>query len=282
MTQTTAAGTNGQPNYALDNRNAQGANHLGGLAGLMDGYSRARISRVSSLLGKTCMGIGSGAGTIESWLADQVGPTGQVWAVDLHTDRIAPHERLSIAALNLATDPLPGDSVDLIHTRLCLGHLPARKEIVARLVEHLNPGGVLVVEEFASTVGVGGVFRAPSQELDNLYTRFMAKRAEIFFASGTDRTWGGRQAHEHLIRCGLVGVETEVHASVWRGGSPGSRHAMGTLVQFAPKLLASGEFTEAEIGRLTALLDDPEFEVLGNPLASTVGYKQYSTRPGAG
>lgn len=51
---------------------------------------------------------------------------------------------------DIVKDPLPAHSFDLIHARLVLAHLPARDQVLPRLVASLRPGGWLVVEDFDS------------------------------------------------------------------------------------------------------------------------------------
>jgi 2-polyprenyl-3-methyl-5-hydroxy-6-metoxy-1,4-benzoquinol methylase len=50
---------------------------------------------------------------------------------------------------------LPAGRYDLIHARLVLSHLPQRRDVLARLVQALRPGGWLVVEDFLRCLRAG-------------------------------------------------------------------------------------------------------------------------------
>lgn len=58
--------------------------------------------------------------------------------------------RVEVHGHDIVKDPLPAHSFDLIHARLVLAHLPARDQVLPRLVASLRPGGWLVVEDFDS------------------------------------------------------------------------------------------------------------------------------------
>jgi ubiquinone/menaquinone biosynthesis C-methylase UbiE len=84
------------------------------------------------------------------WLADQVGDTGLVIAVDRDTTLLNHLDRRStiqVVESSIEELNLPRASMDLIHTRNVLMHIDHADEIMADLVEALRPGGVLLVEE---------------------------------------------------------------------------------------------------------------------------------------
>jgi SAM-dependent methyltransferase len=53
---------------------------------------------------------------------------------------------------DIATDPLPEATFDLVHSHLVLVHLPEREKALARMIAALKPGGWLVDEEFDSSI----------------------------------------------------------------------------------------------------------------------------------
>jgi SAM-dependent methyltransferase len=87
------------------------------------------------------------------WLAEQVGPTGRVVAIDIDTgylQRLDMHN-LEVLEHNIFTDPLdrlgPG-SFDLVCSRLMLFHLAGRQEeAIRQMTECLRPGGWLIDED---------------------------------------------------------------------------------------------------------------------------------------
>jgi SAM-dependent methyltransferase len=84
------------------------------------------------------------------WLADQVGDTGSVVAVDRDTALLKHLDRRStieVVESSIEELNLPSASMDLIHTRNVLMHIDGADEIMADLVDALRPGGALLVEE---------------------------------------------------------------------------------------------------------------------------------------
>ncbi len=85
-----------------------------------------------------------------SWLADQVGESGSVLAVDRDVTLLRSLADLpNVEVVESAIEDLdwPSASVDLIHTRNVLMHIDDANSIIARLVNTVRPGGVLLLEE---------------------------------------------------------------------------------------------------------------------------------------
>lgn len=93
------------------------------------------------------------------WLADRVGASGSVLAVDRDVTLLKPlANRSNIEIVESAIEDLdwPPASVDLIHTRNVLMHIDDADNVIAGLVEMARPGGVLVLEE-ADYYSLGGM-----------------------------------------------------------------------------------------------------------------------------
>jgi SAM-dependent methyltransferase len=259
--------------YALANASPHGNPHLNGLSGMFDPFTAARINESSTLAGARCLELGAGNGSVAIWLAEQVGPDGHVTATDLDVRRIPDHDRVSVVSHDLLKDPVPDGPFDLIHARLLLGHLPNRDALLEELTARLAPGGTILIEDF-NTTGAGrttAVLHAPSQPpgVADLWNEYEALRHEQFAAAGTDGSFiiG---VHGLLVDAGLTDVQTVTYCQSWRGGDPGSRHALGTLQQFRPKLATRG-FGDYAVDTLVEALDDPDFHVAGRLLCSTSG-----------
>jgi len=69
--------------------------------------------------------VGAGAGSVARWLADVVGPGGEVVATDVSTIHLDGFERpnLEVREHDILVDPLPEGRFDLIHARLLVEHL---------------------------------------------------------------------------------------------------------------------------------------------------------------
>src|SRR4029077_15118411 len=105
--------------------------------------------------GWRCLEIGAGRGAMAAWLAERVGPTGQVVATDIDCRYLArlDHPNLEVVQHNIVEDPLdvlgPG-SFDLVCARLVLFWLAGRQETaVPKMAQCFRPGGLLPDEEGA-------------------------------------------------------------------------------------------------------------------------------------
>lgn len=257
--------------YPLDNAKSKSSEHHAGLAGLLDPFTKARITHLVDLAGKRCLEVGAGGGSIAVWLAEQVGPAGSVVATDLKPQHIPPHERLTVLAHDLTAEPIPGGPYDVIHCRLVLHHLPSRRDILRRLVQALAPGGVLINEDWASDHPEEVLATAPTADAAELYTLYLRIAGEKgFAAAGTDRGWA-RRVHGVMVEEGLVDVSTLITATSWTGGSVGARMTAAIADQLRDKLIAAG-MTVEQLEQLRNLLDDPRLAVFTFPLYSTAGW----------
>ena len=260
-------------NYALDNASTHGAAHLGGLTGLLDEFTNARIAETSRLYGARALEIGAGNGSVARWLADQVGPDGSVIAVDLDVSHIPAHERLTVSQLDLMQQPPPDGPFDVIHGRCVLTHLPNRATLLPALCERLAPGGTILIEDF-DPFGLdraAHLLHAPAEPADvaELWRRYVHLRQELFHESGTARMFI-TQAPRMLLSAGFTDVQAITWCRSWRGGEPGSWHARATLQQFRPRLVERG-FPDEAVDVLVRALDDPDFYSAGRPLCSVSG-----------
>lgn len=267
------------PGYVLDNRHAVSAAHHRALSDLLDPWTCWRLAELGldsdrhCLLGAQCLEVAAGHGSVSRWLADQVGQLGHVVATDLMPDYIPPHPRLTTVAHDLTAEQWPaeldGGGFDLIVARLVLSHRPERREIFARLVKLLAPGGAVLVESWTPPPEPL-VLRAPTVADAKLYQEVQQAVGAVFSAAGTDRTWGLRQQHLVFQEEGLDEVDTPSFGGHWAGGGPGLRAAATIAEQLRPQLL-DRDITAAQVDRLGELADDPGMLVQGLVLYSTSG-----------
>lgn len=255
--------------YAFDNQAAQAPSRLGALEAAYDPITIARIAELDLPAGARCWEVGAGGGSIAHHLADLVHPGGgSVLATDIELALTTPAAGLQRRQHDLR-GPLPSDDrFDLVHARLVLGHLPERREILAKLVASLAPGGWLLIEEFDAT-SLQRPLTVPSEQDAAIVHRVVDLTQQLLVASGADPAWGV-EAHAAMAGLGLADVHTRVHAESWAAGSPGARLLTHNTVQLRPRLLAAGA-TEAELDRMVELLADPTVAITSWPLVSTRG-----------
>ena len=106
--------------------------------------------------------LGAGGGYFTFRLADAVGPTGKVYAVDVDEGMVGylAAEVKERGAANVETilaayeDPrLPSDGVDLIFTCDTYHHIQDRSAYFARAARYLRPGGRVAILDYSGTKG---------------------------------------------------------------------------------------------------------------------------------
>jgi hypothetical protein len=167
---------------------------------------------------------------------------------------------------DLVTDELPTGPWDLIHERLVLQHVPARVEVLDRIVAALAPGGWVVLEDF-DTAEVRTTDRdGPDHELIArvavAFNRLLATRGGVSsFAAN---------ARRELMNRGLVDIGSSGHVSVASGGTGFARAVAANTAQVRGQLEADG-LAPAELDHFLEVLDNPT-TLVGSPvLISTWG-----------
>lgn len=263
-----------QPTTYVFADEAGGASHHGELvshlAAILDPFTTRRLEPDLPSSGQ-CLEIGAGAGTIARWLADRVGPDGEVIATDLDPQHIPSHPNLTVLRHDIATEPLEPAQFDLIHARLVLAHLPNRYQVLHKLVDALTPGGVLVVDEFAAGGWDRCVLDTPDPRAAWLFARYHEALVATMESAGTDTGWG-RAAHPAMRRAGLIEVEADFWTRSWHGGEPGCMLPYAASAQLRPRLIEAG-MSEADIDAFRELLTDPRLVIHSSLAVSTSGRK---------
>ena len=258
----------GESEYLLTNARAETVVRFDALEEAFDPLTTQHLERVGVGTGWRCLELGAGGGSIAVWMASQVGPTGRVVATDLDVSRFQAHElaQLDVCRLDLVTDALPPGPWDLIHERLVLQHVPARLEVLDRMVDAVAPGGWIVLEDFDTgevrTTDRGGPDHELIARVAVAFNRLLAARggASDFAAN----------ARRELMDRGLVDTGSSGHVSIAGGGTGFARAVAANTHQVRDQLEAAG-FTPAELDRFLHVLDEPS-TLVGSPvLISTWG-----------
>lgn len=209
------------------------------LAALFDPITRRHIAPLGLGPGWRCLEIGAGTGTIARWLAEVVGEKGHVLATDLGLDlmkaRGVEAENLELRRHDIVADPLPDGDFDLIHSRLVLEHLPARLDVLAKLVRALAPGGWLVLEDFTFR-GHHGTDRRGALTIGMIFR--LVER--MMHHHGHDAGWAARMP-AHMGRAGLTEIGAEGTQIMMLGDSATVRWIEPNLARMRGLLFEEGE-----------------------------------------
>ncbi|HEV7806216.1 MAG TPA: TIM barrel protein [Solirubrobacteraceae bacterium] len=189
---------------------------LKSIEAVWDEGTRQLLLDIGVRRGWRCLEVGAGAGSVARWLADVVGPTGEVVATDIDTNFLTPdrHHNLRVLEHDIVSDDLPGGGFDVVHARMVLQHLPGRERAMRRMLGALAPGGWLLLEDSDWTT----LFRSepPQPDLDALkpvLERVMTK-------AGFDTTQGIRNLAA-LDALGMDDISAIGRSRLMRAGSPG-------------------------------------------------------------
>jgi SAM-dependent methyltransferase len=254
--------------YQLDNTHPRSSDHHRALTELYNPYSCRRASELLELDGAHCLEVGYGGGSFALWLADAVGLDGSVLATDIVPREMPEHPRMTVLRHDIVHEPIPG-TYDFVHARLVTSHLSNRREVLRKLIAALNPGGVILLEEWYGPSAGNLVVHAPSPEAADLVDQVSRAQQQVIRGEHGGLEWS-RQVHGAMMDEGLVDVNSEVHGRAWVGGGPGGLMMQSTMAQMRPKLLGVG-LTEEHLDRVHALLDDPQLVMIGNMICSTSG-----------
>jgi 2-polyprenyl-3-methyl-5-hydroxy-6-metoxy-1,4-benzoquinol methylase len=244
--------------YVFDPAWQKERDRLTALEALFDGSSRRLMTALGLREGWRCLELGCGAGGIARWLADEVGGTGQVLATDLDTRFLDGHGRanLDVRVHDIVTGELGAGAFDLVHARAVLEHIPARDDVLARLVAAVAPGGWLLIEDVdfgPPTAAALAQYFTPAHGAPAAERVYLAVDA-LFGAAGADASYG-RRLPAALAGAGLVNVRAEAHTRVVAGGT--ETWTRGTVEQLAERLVATGLAGTADIELFLALTAEP-------------------------
>jgi SAM-dependent methyltransferase len=255
--------------YALDPSWYAERDRLNSLTGLYDVTTIDICEQVGVGDGWRCAEIGAGTGSVAQWLAERVGTSGQVLAVDLDTRFLEPlrSESLEVRCLDITSESLPVGAFDLVHARLLLEHLPQRDDVLTRLVRALAPGGWLVVEDFDWSTSTVVDPRAP------VLTRVADACRAAFGLHGYDAEYG-RRLPRALRSAGLVDVRTRAaSAQVSADRERGVPQWELLVGQMGPALVAHELVSAADLEEFARLCHDGDTVFFAPLMVSCAGRK---------
>lgn len=126
------------------------------LGNILNDHSKLLLKKAGIAPGMTIIEYGAGQGEMTLWLAEQVGPAGQVWAVDKYQEQLAIIEQRAKEAgipniTTLCADieelPVSLPPAHMVYGRLILIHTAEPSRVLQRTYQQLLPGGCYVFDE---------------------------------------------------------------------------------------------------------------------------------------
>ena len=236
--------------YTLGSNPAERA-RLQGQAHHLASHTAALLDHVDLPVGGRALDLGCGPAGSIAVLAERVGPSGSVTAIDINPVHVA-LARQFVADRGLtnvevlqgdARDTgLPTGSFDLVHARLVLVNIPRPVAVVKEMVRLLAPGGWVVTDE---ADGAAQVCYPPHEAWDRLTAILHA----AYRSDGADLLIG-RKLTALLRGAGLVQVGGDARADVYPAGHP-RRTLLADLVRsMRQKVVERGIVSEDDLARL--------------------------------
>jgi SAM-dependent methyltransferase len=235
--------------------------------------TEALFHRVGLRDGMHVVEVGCGSGNIACWVAEQVGPTGSVVAIDNSPAQIeqarkqAEARRLRNIEFQLAdaySPRLPEGSFDLAYCRLVLIHLTYPEKALQAMRSLVRPGGTVMCEEIDLDCWLCDPPASAMNRFFELNIALGERRGEHFRL--------GASLHRLFRAAGFARPEVGTNFALALRGE--QKRLLGmTFVEFAPELVREGLATQEEVDRVAAemmRLAEDEGTLLGFPLVVQV------------
>ena len=248
--------------FAKGTEDAFELERLGYLQQMGNAQTFRRLQAVGVGAGWRCLEVGAGEGAVARWLAERVGPTGQVVATDLNTrflrDLTVPN--IEVRTHHILQDDFEPVHYDLVHCRALLAHLPEPHNALQRMLAAVRPGGWLCIEE-----GDYGMWEAvpAGSAVGQRFTRSFRTVLARMAATGMFDPYFGRLTRSLLEGFNLADIGHDGSIAISHGNEPSAHfHRMVVAVLRQP-LVAAGALTEEEVDALERAFTDPAFAFLG-------------------
>ncbi len=244
--------------YLFDNAAPEVARRIDALASLYDPITARHLEARGVADGWHCLEVGGGSGSVAAWLARRVGPTAGS-SSRTSTRGIWRRCRGGLANVEVQRHDVTADSLedgafDLVHARLVLGHVPARREALGRMAAALPAGRV------AGGRGFRPALRRPDlghrgRAFAALYAKMQDALIRLLESRGADPEWG-RQLPAALRTVGMWDVGAEGRIALAPGRSPSAGLYRANIEQVRAEAVRAGLIADEEVDELLDGLDD--------------------------
>lgn len=222
---------------------------------VFDPASRRRILATGLTAGWRCLEVGAGAGSVMRWMADIVGESGKVIAVDVDTRFLTDPKPSNVEVLteDIRHLVLENNSFDLIHARFVLIHIPDFRVALSQMLSLLKPGGWIVLEEpdFSAARAIVG-----NPEALQSVNRVNQAILQMFVNKGLDYALGVKLP-AIFQRLGLQNLSVENDTPLSNGGFGMATVMKMSAMQLAENYVATGQATADDIEQYCQFADDP-------------------------
>jgi len=229
--------------------------------------------------GDRAIDLGCGPQGVLDLLSERVGTTGSVIGIEKSDQSVAIARRfvadrklnnVEVVQGDGAATLLPGDSFDLVHTRLVLVNVPDVQSVVREMVRLARPGGVVASHEADYLTHICD---PPLGAWDRLFKIF----EEYSRSNGID-IFIGRRMHRLLGEAGLVDIKVRPIVHIYPFGHSRRTIFWDFLQNVQDRILQQGLIGESEFGELMAELkghlDRPDTQVVSHLFFQVWGRKR--------
>lgn len=198
----------------------------------------------------TILDLGAGAGSFASWLSTRYSDA-TVIATDIDPRFLTDIPGIRVITHNAATDDFPAASLDVVHVRALLCHLPEREDILTRLATWVRPGGWLVIEDVSLQPSLGTanpLFRKVAQAGVTLLEQSI----------GSDMLWADTLP-DRLRERGLSNIGYRTLEGRIGDDSPADAFWATTTAHAGPALLKRGLLSQNDLDAMVKLRASPTF-----------------------
>jgi ubiquinone/menaquinone biosynthesis C-methylase UbiE len=232
------------------------------LSRVADGRTRRALTDVGIAPGWHCCDIGSGAGTVAAWMAEQVGSSGRVVSIDVDT-RFQPPSAgvIEVRNADVTCDAIGTELFDLVHARAVLQHLASREAVLDKMIAAAKPGGWIVVGDVDWIQYDAQPVPEPFATLSRVLRDLSSSQ------HGYDGTWGRMLVHAFTTR-GLAEVSGRGEVWTMRGGTDSAEWYVAALDRALDVLPAEVFPAGFDPRAAIAQAREPDFAIL-SPISIT-------------